>query len=327
MNMKRFTEFFKRSKTEVGKIIVSNELKLKQEYNTNKHVVDFLDYYCSLEESPGFAILLKGAWGSGKTWFIKKYIDDRVLENRFLYVSLYGINNFEELNYAIYCSMHPVLSSKGMKILSKIGKGLLKATTKIDLDGDGKDDGSISSQIPDINLAEFANNPKGYILVFDDTERCTMKMESLLGYINYFVEHCDSKVILIGDEDKIINKEEGNIDSEFKFKSIKEKLIGKTFEIKSDTKEALSAFIQKSEHDTYKEFLNEYSEIIINIYNLSNYNNLRNLRHVLWDFERVYSSLEEKERNKKDIVARILVEILCLGIEIRQGVNGGCIFF
>jgi tRNA A37 threonylcarbamoyladenosine biosynthesis protein TsaE len=36
-------------------------------------VTDYLDYYCGLEDSPGFAVLLKGEWGSGKTWFINKY--------------------------------------------------------------------------------------------------------------------------------------------------------------------------------------------------------------------------------------------------------------
>ena len=41
----------------------------------NEHIEDYLDYYCNLDQSPEYAILLKGAWGSGKTWFIKKYCE------------------------------------------------------------------------------------------------------------------------------------------------------------------------------------------------------------------------------------------------------------
>ncbi len=38
----------------------------------NSHVEEYLDYYCDLH-APRFAILLKGQWGCGKTWFIKNY--------------------------------------------------------------------------------------------------------------------------------------------------------------------------------------------------------------------------------------------------------------
>ncbi len=85
-------------------------------------------------------------------------------------------------------------------------------------------------------------------------------------HINYFIEHCDYKVILIGDEDKIINKEEGNIDDYTKFKSIKEKLIGKTFEIKSNIDEAFETFVAKSEHLSYREFLSRNRNIIVQIH-------------------------------------------------------------
>ena len=39
----------------------------------NSHIEEYLDYYCGLSHAPEFAILLKGEWGCGKTWFINKY--------------------------------------------------------------------------------------------------------------------------------------------------------------------------------------------------------------------------------------------------------------
>ncbi len=41
----------------------------------NSHIEEYLDYYCRLSHAPGFAILLKGEWGSGKTWFINRFIN------------------------------------------------------------------------------------------------------------------------------------------------------------------------------------------------------------------------------------------------------------
>ncbi|MFH1136639.1 MAG: P-loop NTPase fold protein, partial [Pseudomonadota bacterium] len=38
--------------------------------SSNQHVIEFLKYYCSLS-FPQYAILIKGEWGCGKTWFIK----------------------------------------------------------------------------------------------------------------------------------------------------------------------------------------------------------------------------------------------------------------
>ena len=36
----------------------------------NKHVVDFLRYYCASETPFDYAVMLKGPWGSGKTYLL-----------------------------------------------------------------------------------------------------------------------------------------------------------------------------------------------------------------------------------------------------------------
>lgn len=81
-----------------------------------------------------------------------------------------------------------ILGSKGAKLAGQILKGTLKATVKIDLDGDSKSDGSISGGIPKIELPDYLKINDNFILVFDDLERCEIKKEEVLGYINYFVE-------------------------------------------------------------------------------------------------------------------------------------------
>ncbi|MFC2996089.1 P-loop NTPase fold protein [Acinetobacter sichuanensis] len=36
----------------------------------NKHIEEYFDYYFNTKKNFEYAVLLNGAWGSGKTWFI-----------------------------------------------------------------------------------------------------------------------------------------------------------------------------------------------------------------------------------------------------------------
>lgn len=65
---------------------------------TNEHITKYLNWYISNEcENLRFAVLAKGGWSSGKTWFIKNFIKDndnslaqsKPSESNFIYISLY----------------------------------------------------------------------------------------------------------------------------------------------------------------------------------------------------------------------------------------------
>jgi KAP family P-loop domain. len=43
--------------------------------NSNKHIEEFLDYYLNKEQSPDYAVLITGCWGSGKTYFIRHFLE------------------------------------------------------------------------------------------------------------------------------------------------------------------------------------------------------------------------------------------------------------
>ena len=97
--------------------------------NINQHIQDFLeDYYFLPDRKPEYAVLLKGDWGTGKTWFIKKILKnlkDKNLEKH-LYVSLYGVSSYNEIENEFFKQLCPFLSSKTMNIVGKIAKGVLK---------------------------------------------------------------------------------------------------------------------------------------------------------------------------------------------------------
>jgi len=288
--------------------------------NPNQHIEDFLKYYFNLSSPPQYAVLLKGKWGVGKTWFLKEIMaslhnpDYRVKTH--LYVSLYGVTSFEEIENDFFRQLHPVLSSKGMALAGKIGKGLLKTTLKIDLDGDRKSDASVTTQIPDINLPDYLSNTEGLILVFDDLERASMDLENLLGYINYFVEHQGYKVIIIANEEELFHKEEK---AEVNYKRIKEKLIGKTFEIQPRLELAISNFIKEVESGTTQELFNSNIELIKDYYRRSAYLNLRHLRQALMDFSRLVEFLSDEIKDKEGIIEQLLSIYLVLSFEIKSG--------
>lgn len=50
-----------------------------------------------------YALLIKGEWGSGKTFFVKKNVVKRY--NNALYISLYGISSIDKFSEKIYLEM------------------------------------------------------------------------------------------------------------------------------------------------------------------------------------------------------------------------------
>jgi GTPase SAR1 family protein len=155
--------------------------------STNNHIEDYLNHYCNLDYAPGFAVLIKGEWGAGKTWFINKYCDKLKGNNqKTLYTSLYGMSSIQDIDEAFFRLLHPIMSSRGVAITGKIAKALLKGALKIDLNNDNNADGSWSIQIPDIDFPDLKDVDES-ILIFDDLERCSIELSILLGYVNHFV--------------------------------------------------------------------------------------------------------------------------------------------
>ena len=285
----------------------------------NKHIKDYLDYYCDLAHAPDYAVLVKGAWGSGKTFFIKNYKEQLKKDGKkYLYVSLYGMVSCSEIEDQFFQQLHPLLSSKSMAITGKILKGALRATLKVDLDGDGKPDATVSSQIPDMNIPDYLKGTDECIIFFDDLERCNIEIETILGYINHFVEHQGLKIIVIANEEEVLRKYKGE-ESENSYLRVKEKLIGKTLCVVADVDDAIDDFIEKVDEPESKMFLQKNKTFVAAIYSISNYENLRNLKQAIWDFERIYKLLPEKAKAIDALVLEIMSFLLVFSFEIRKG--------
>lgn len=288
--------------------------------NPNLHIENFLDYYFSFSQKLGYAVLLKGKWGTGKTWFVKQSLKKlKDSKTTYLYVSLYGMTSFEEIENAFFQQLYSLFSSESMAFAGIICKDQLKTTLKMALDGNGIRNENMVSQTPNIKLSGSLANASEFILVFDDLERTPINLENLLGYINYYVEHQGYKVVILANEDEIIEKQKDNPSSSLSYKRIKEKLIGKTFEVTPDLDNALVSFIENVESHFVQSLYQSNIDIISELYHQSLYHNLRHLKQALWDFERLANALSKEALKNNELLQQLLKIFLILSFEIKSG--------
>lgn len=286
----------------------------------NQQVEAFLTYYYKLKSPPQYAVLLKGKWGAGKTWFIRKSMEKlKESGGKSLYISLYGISNSRQIEQEFFRQLHPILGSKGVTVAGRLVKGFVRGSLRVDLDGDGKDDGTVTVGIPDIDLSDFLHDTEGFVLIFDDVERCSIPINDLLGYVNYFVEHGECKAVLVANEDEILEKETDANKPGNAYRRIKEKLIGKTFEVEPDLDGAVHAFINELSSPNTQNVLNKNLELIQDLYVASKYQNLRHLRQAILDYAQLLEILESDALEHEGLLSDLLMTFLIYSFEIKSG--------
>lgn len=262
----------------------------------NQLFFNYLNEYAE-NPDPQFAVMLKGKWGCGKTYFIKQWLkeynsiipnDDDAINLKPIYISLYGMSSIKDIETALDREVNPFFYSKTGKLLVGVGKliGKIVFRTDFDFTKDGKEDASFSGSLDSLSLFKSSNEDiiKGVkFLVFDDIERCQIDIKTLLGFINQFVEHLNCHVVVIGDENHLDQKEKSILDD------FKEKTVGREFEIKADIEMAIDSFLGES---YISDYLKTERKHIIECFSVSKSDNLRLLRLSLMDFNAQLSKIE-----------------------------------
>ncbi len=262
----------------------------------NQHVKEYLAYYTAFLQPPHFAVLLNGPWGIGKTFLLKEFLKGiETAKKRAVYVSLYGLSSFEEVDDALFRAIYPILDNKGIQLAGRAVKAAGKFF-HVDID---------------LNAKDILSKANADLFVFDDLERCEISVGRVLGYINEFVEHEDRKVIIVANEAEIKQDEE--------YRRIREKVIGKTFEIQSAFEQALDAFVEGIKSKSARKFLKGKIEEITTLYTQANLDNLRILQQTMWDLERIYGSLHAKHRENDDAMTALLRLFFALSFELKAG--------
>lgn len=193
---------------------------------TSKEIVDaVISYVC--DENAKYAILIDGAWGSGKTYLYENYLVDAIdsvevgknERKQNVYISLYGVSSVNSLanqlitNYLIYVKGNGnKLVKKGLKPLAGI-IGVASSAFSFSI-------GPISTDLSNVfEKIEGSIDVKDMVICFDDLERCTIPINGFFGFVNNLIEHCNCKVIILADE-KNIGKIYANTNIEEKYLTV-----------------------------------------------------------------------------------------------------------
>lgn len=239
----------------------------KEITDENDYVRQYLDCYIK-RDKPGFAVFINGAWGSGKTFFIKHY---KYKEKKQCYVSLFGITNKNEFEHRLWKGLlfeHPyIVLTRFLFLLciSLIGTICFLCfanTVNIWLNTNYQIQWNaclvffksvftspiLTSTIGSLSIVtalvifvwKFTRFKamelllRSRFLVLDDFERVETSCDEVLSWINEFVEHINCPVLIIGNEEAIFNNlklkhSDSAYDENEHYKRIKKKTIGKEF--------------------------------------------------------------------------------------------------
>jgi hypothetical protein len=319
---------------------------------TNAHIASYLKYYRA-QPNPQYAVLLKGGWGSGKTWFIKKLLDEyesgdaaknsplskkRELQ-RNIYISLFGIKTIEEIETKLIALMTSKWQ-KGLKFLGSLATGAIKTTVKVDLNEalesanglfnlcnkdklksslDAFDEMALSLDVDLSQEKNAASEPKfkPLLIVFDDLERAQMDVGVILGYINNLTEHSKIHAVIVADEEKLLKSNETPQTSR-DYAATKEKLIGATFEVAHDTNDMFDDLIKQARDENIQALLETHRATLIAIHEASGYKNLRLLKQLTCDFEHIYQQLPNNTKHNTQFLKVFLGQYAVLSLEHRK---------
>lgn len=274
----------------------------------SKYIEDIFKDYIATEKT-NYALLINGAWGSGKTYFWKGTLSDISTKagSTPVYLSLNGMNKIETLDYQLKIKLIPLLNKLDAKKLASLGNlsknalfEFIKNKWKIDAKNIIKD--------VEIDLALFSNK----IFCFDDLERCKIPLPEVLGYINDYVEHKNLKVVFLSNEKEISKK---NL-KDNEYHSIKEKVIGRILNYKNNINEILPILFLKFKNDIhFTFFLETKKDFLLKILKEYKVENLRNLSFYLDNLKKLYPLIA----THKNYINEVLFFTLLVSLEFKDG--------
>ncbi len=257
----------------------------------------YLDYYKSLD-APGFAVLVTGDWGCGKSYQVKLALGEA---ERF-YVSLFGISSEADVYGAVLAKMAPIRSL--VRSSAKQVQGVSGSYNGIG--------GSVGGVLAGVTNAVVRDKvDKSRVLILDDLERCTVDLKNILGIINYYVEHHGCRVVVIAHDEMLHEM----------FKRAKEKIFGQSIKVIPRTQEAFVVFAKELSAPK-RGFVETHQIALEQVFKASQCNSLRVLRHVLMDVGRLYEMFTSEQLRNKSAIQDVVKLFVAISIDMRMGELG-----
>lgn len=289
-----------------------------------------IEYYLK-QAKPNGALMIKGAWGCGKTYFLKGIRDEYNKGNDYaiVLVSLFDIISPEALDKKI---KQEIANVKALNVKDKYKRKIKntqlkeKASAVLSAVEDSCDLAKSANALLAINYYDFIfieNKIKCFdkedkkirnkqlVLIFDDFERCGLGHKQLLGIVNEFVENRGIKTIIVADESKIED------DGYYEFK---EKAISRTITFNADHSRIIKLIVDlyPETGNGYSAFLKDNVSLIIDAFNDSLYDNIRTIINAINDFERFYDVWMAFGRGTNDL-SWTLYQFIALSSEYKAG--------
>ena len=232
------------------------------------------------KESSYKKIFINGKWGIGKSFYTNQYIKNK---SSAVYISLFGKNSIESIQEEIAKELFKKVNST-KKYFKKIKELLKKISGSISCYG-------ISINSPEIKSKTFIEEyysileEENLIIVIDDLERksSNIAIEDVLGIIEQLSLCNKIKIVLIGDESKLNEKDKKIWDP------FKEKLVEKEYKILRFSKEAINNLvISKLENYIDKETLDKFVEDFFNKFSVNNLRTINKGVNLFLEIKNIY---------------------------------------
>lgn len=239
----------------------------------SNRTIEFIFNYVSKDKTQS-ALMLTSPWGTGKSYFINNklsnYLKDKDI--KCIVVSLYGLNNLQDLSKAIF------IESK-LKTLNK--KSSVLESTKIVATTIAKGIASFWGININISERQLQNLYKSLnfsktLLILEDLERSDIEIKKVLGYVNNLVEHDGAKVLLVANEYELLKNKTKVVNNETKtvltnkskeYLSIKEKTVGDTIHFDYVSEEVLENIVFEFNSEMFRKIIQNYPNIFSTILN------------------------------------------------------------
>ena len=279
----------------------------------NENIKKFLTENYLKEDVTGFAILIDGNWGCGKTHLINEILKENSKQIKSYYISVYGLATLEQLHSRVYEKIHPILTSKAVKVSSGILQGLIKGSLHIDFDKDDNEDLTLELPLDWITSDDFEKNIKlKKVIIVDDLERCSIPADQIFGFFSEYIIEKNAKVIFICNQEelkkkyiieKTANNETTNDEYTEKYLAIKEKIIGLEFFVEPDYEAAIKEFIKEFKLENIEKEIKDVTDELKDLYQLKN---LRTIRQSLYYIRIIYNLLKDNKHFDLSVFSEII---------------------
>ena len=311
---------------------------------TNEETNQYICHYVERDHT-NRAIMLTGAWGVGKSFYIKNVLvpflsSEKNGAHKCIVVSLYGISSLTDISKLIYLESRAKFlnyESEGAKAGLLLAKTVLKGITSIvGLNLQAKDS-DLQALYQSIDLSDK-------LIIFEDVERASISVLEFLGYVNSLVEQDGVKVLLVTNEEEMIKydqiqeastdgKAQGTIADRVKnqerttytqetvqYLRMKEKTVGDTIVFWGDFQTAIKQIINKY----YEVPLNRFTDdkTASDISSLMYIMETANLRAIIYACQKTADIIELiGDSFSDDFYRTVFYGVVCFSLRLHAGIR------